>query len=55
MMKPQTPSAMTAEFRVRPATAADASALARHRAEMFREMGVLDPSFYDALVAASRE
>jgi GNAT superfamily N-acetyltransferase len=54
-MQSTTPSAGTAAFLVRPATALDAPALARHRAEMFREMGVLDASFYEALVAASRE
>lgn len=42
------------EFVIRRATAADASSLARHRAEMFREMGVVQPSLYQDLVDASR-
>jgi GNAT superfamily N-acetyltransferase len=42
------------EFVIRRATAADASILARHRAEMFREMGVVQPSLYQDLVDASR-
>jgi GNAT superfamily N-acetyltransferase len=42
------------EFTVRHATAADAPVLARHRAEMFREMNTLPTALYDALVAASR-
>ena len=41
-------------FAVRTATAADAAVLARHRAEMFRDMGVLPERLYEALVAASR-
>lgn len=42
------------EFTVRHATADDASILARHRAEMFREMGILPPTLYHTLVEASR-
>lgn len=40
-------------FAIRPAAPSDAPILARHRAEMFREMGTLPASQYDALVAAS--
>src|SRR6266850_1542471 len=42
-----------AAFEVRPAAVADASDIARHRAEMFTDMGELPPALYDALVAAS--
>jgi GNAT superfamily N-acetyltransferase len=42
------------EFVIRRATAADAAILARHRAEMFREMGVVQPSLYQDLVDASQ-
>jgi GNAT superfamily N-acetyltransferase len=35
------------------ATVADAAIIARHRAEMFRDMGALEPHLYDALVAAT--
>ena len=45
---------MSAALNVRAATAADAGILARHRAEMFRDMGEVAPGTYDALVAASR-
>ena len=38
-------------MRIRSATAADAPVLARHRADMFTEMGQLEPSLYDRLVA----
>lgn len=42
------------EFTVRHATADDAPILARHRAEMFREMGILPPTLYHTLIEASR-
>ena len=45
---------MSAALSVRAATAADAGILARHRAEMFRDMGEAPAGTYDALVAASR-
>ncbi|HET7296102.1 MAG TPA: GNAT family N-acetyltransferase [Gemmatimonadales bacterium] len=41
-------------YALRRATAADAAALARHRAEMFRDMGVLSDDLYHTLVEASR-
>src|SRR5438105_14241221 len=41
-------------FTIRLATVADAPALARHRAEMFRDMGDLPDELYDPLVDASR-
>jgi len=41
-------------FAVRSATPADAGPLARHRAEMFRDMGQLPGGLYDPLVAASQ-
>jgi len=41
-------------YRIRRATAADAGVLARHRAEMFRDMGELPDGLYDALVEAAR-
>src|SRR5437870_5223319 len=43
-----------AVYRIRRATAADAGVLARHRAEMFRDMGELPDGLYDALVEATR-
>src|SRR5207247_4796591 len=46
------PPALT--YSIRLATAADVSALARHRAEMFRDMGQLSDDLYDTLVEASR-
>jgi GNAT superfamily N-acetyltransferase len=39
-------------FRIRPATAADAAVIARHRAQMFQDMGQL-PSAFDSLRAAA--
>ncbi|HEX8696346.1 MAG TPA: GNAT family N-acetyltransferase [Longimicrobium sp.] len=45
---------MSDRFGVRRATAADAEALARQRAEMFREIGGLAEELYAPLVAASR-
>src|SRR2546423_2293124 len=41
-------------FGIRLATVADAPALARHRAEMFRDMGDLPDELYDPLVEAAR-
>ena len=41
-------------YRIRRATAADAGVLARHRAEMFRDMGELPASVYDTLIDAAR-
>jgi GNAT superfamily N-acetyltransferase len=38
-------------FTVRRATAADAAIIARHRAEMFSDMGLLPQSLYDRLMA----
>jgi ribosomal protein S18 acetylase RimI-like enzyme len=40
------------EFTVREATVADAPVIARHRAEMFRDMGRLPPALYPHLVSA---
>ena len=40
-------------FGIRPATADDASALARHRAAMFRDMGELAEDLWEPLVEAS--
>jgi len=45
---------MTAELTVRLATVADAPILARHRAEMFRDMGEVAEGAYEDLVVASR-
>jgi hypothetical protein len=45
---------MPESFTIRTAIAADAPTLAGHRAGMFRDMGVLPPHLYDALVDASR-
>lgn len=42
------------EFLVRAATGDDAAALARHRAEMFRDMGKLPDRSYGEMVEASR-
>jgi GNAT superfamily N-acetyltransferase len=39
---------------VRRATTADVSVIARHRADMFKDMGQLPPDLYDALVDASK-
>ena len=44
---------MDTPFTVRRATAADAAAIARHRAEMFADMGTLARDQYDRLVAAT--
>src|SRR5947208_3272495 len=44
---------MTSAFAVRRATAADAPAIARHRAEMFADMGTLPRSLYGDLVTAT--
>lgn len=44
---------MSDEIAVRLATAADAPVLARHRAEMFRDMGELQDDHYSTLVAAA--
>src|SRR2546423_561759 len=41
-------------FTIRLATVADAPALARHRAEMFHDMGDLPDELYDPLVEAAR-
>jgi GNAT superfamily N-acetyltransferase len=40
-------------FKVRLATVADAAIIARHRAEMFSDMGILPPALYESLVTAS--
>jgi GNAT superfamily N-acetyltransferase len=42
---------MSSDFIVRRATVADATVIARHRAEMFRDMGELPGDLYAALVA----
>jgi len=42
-----------AEIRVRDASAGDAPILARHRVDMFRDMGTLDGAGYESLRAAS--
>jgi GNAT superfamily N-acetyltransferase len=47
-------TATATEFTVRPATAADAAAIARHRAEMYRDMGELDEALHRPLVDATR-
>src|SRR5688500_12592193 len=44
---------MTNKFNVRRATVGDVATIARHRAEMFRDMNVLPESLYDELVTAS--
>ena len=41
-------------YRIRRATAADAGVLARHRAEMFRDMGELPGDLHDTLIEAAR-
>jgi GNAT superfamily N-acetyltransferase len=41
-------------YGIRRATAADAGVLARHRAEMFRDMGELPGDLYDTLIDAAR-
>jgi GNAT superfamily N-acetyltransferase len=45
---------MSDSFTVRTATVVDAPTLARHRAEMFRDMGVLPEPLFEVLVDASR-
>jgi GNAT superfamily N-acetyltransferase len=45
---------MSEQFVVRLATVTDAFILARHRAAMFRDMGILPDELYDSLVDASR-
>lgn len=42
---------MPASFMIRPASLADVDAIARHRAEMFTEMGLLPAPLYAELVA----
>jgi GNAT superfamily N-acetyltransferase len=49
-----TTSAALPQLSVRKASRADAPVLARHRAEMFRDMGELDARVYDRLLVASR-
>ena len=44
---------MSDAIAVRLATAADTPVLARHRAEMFRDMGELHDDHYGALMAAT--
>jgi len=46
--------ATLAVYRIRRATAADAGVLARHRAEMFRDMGELPDALHDTLIEAAR-
>jgi GNAT superfamily N-acetyltransferase len=41
---------VTTAFQVRPAAVAEAHVIARHRAEMFSDMGTLPRSLYDGLV-----
>jgi len=41
-------------YGIRRVTAADAGVLARHRAEMFRDMGELPDDLYDTLIDAAR-
>jgi GNAT superfamily N-acetyltransferase len=41
---------VTTAFQVRPATVAEAHVIARHRAEMFSDMGTLPRPFYERLV-----
>ena len=45
---------MSERFVVRVATDSDAAILARHRAAMFRDMGVLPDELSESLVDASR-
>lgn len=45
---------MPLPFLIRPTTLADAPVIARHRAEMFRDVGTLPDALYDELVDASR-
>ena len=43
----------TEQFTIRPATAADVDILARHRCEMFKDMGQLQDRFYQELAEVS--
>jgi GNAT superfamily N-acetyltransferase len=45
---------VAATFQVRRATLAEADIIARHRSEMFLEMGLLPRPLYDEMVAATR-
>lgn len=45
---------MSAPFRIRPATLADVPTLARHRAEMFRDIHGMPDDLCDAMAEASR-
>jgi predicted RNA polymerase sigma factor len=45
---------MTGAFTIRRGTVNDAAVLARHRAEMFRDMGTLADALYPELVDATR-
>jgi GNAT superfamily N-acetyltransferase len=45
---------MTGSITIRRATVADAAVLARHRAEMFRDMGDLPDALYAELLGATR-
>jgi len=45
---------MTGAFTIRRASVGDAAVLARHRAEMFRDMGTLTDELYPELVDATR-
>jgi GNAT superfamily N-acetyltransferase len=51
----KTDTSPASQVRVRPAGLEDVALLARHRAEMFREMGVLDAALYARLVDAARD
>lgn len=44
---------MTTPFLIRSATLADAPVIARHRAEMFSDIGTLSSALYEAMVDAS--
>jgi GNAT superfamily N-acetyltransferase len=46
---------VVAPFQVRRATVAEADIIARHRAAMFLEMGLLPRPLYDEMVAATRQ
>jgi GNAT superfamily N-acetyltransferase len=45
---------LTTHFDIRPASLADVPTLARHRAEMFRDIHAIDDAQYEAMVDASR-
>lgn len=47
------PSPTAVPIRIRAATPDDALVIARHRADMFRDMGQVNPDAYDALVAVA--